>query len=75
MMQKFEYLVRGDFDAMAEDESRSFGGDERGRTKAYAESINRELNKLGGDGWELVQGPDQVNNHNWLFKRSVPASI
>lgn len=71
-MQRFEYLVRGDFDEMAEDESRSYGGNERERTKAYAQTISRELNKLGGDGWELVQAPDQSGNHNWIFKRASP---
>ncbi len=68
-MQKFEYLVRGDFDEMAEDESRSFGSNEHARTKAYAQAISRELNKLGEEGWELVQAPDQPNNRIWIFKR------
>jgi hypothetical protein len=71
-MQKHEYLVRGDLHEMAEDESRSFGSNERERTKAYAQTISRELNKSGEEGWELVQAPDQPNNHIWIFKRSKP---
>jgi len=71
-MQRFEYLVRSDFDQMAEDASRSYGSKEEDRTKAYAETISRELNKLGVEGWELVQAPDQFNNHNWIFKRAIP---
>jgi hypothetical protein len=70
-MPKFEYLVRGDFDEMAENESRSCGSNENARTIAYAQAIGRELNKLGAEGWELVQAPDQANNRNWIFKRAV----
>jgi hypothetical protein len=70
-MQRFEYLVRGDFDEVAENEARAFGSNENARTKAYSQAIGRELNKLGGEGWELVQAPDQANNRNWIFKRPV----
>jgi len=70
-MQRFEYLVRGDFEEKADDESRSFGSRESERTKAYAQSLGRELNKLGAEGWELVQAPDQIGNHNWIFKRAI----
>jgi len=68
-MQKFEYLVRGDFDEQAENAARTCGSRESERVKAYSKSINDELNRLGGEGWELVQAPDQTSNHNWIFKR------
>lgn len=68
-MQKFEYLVRGDFDEQAENAARACGSRESERLKAYSKSINDELNRLGGEGWELVQAPDQTSNHNWIFKR------
>lgn len=70
-MQKFEYLVRGDFDEKAENDSRSCGSRESERIKAYSQSINSELNRLGAEGWELIQAPDQTSNHNWVFKRAV----
>jgi hypothetical protein len=70
-MQKFEYLIRSDFDEKAENASRSFGSKEGERKKAYAVAINEELNKMGAEGWELVQAPDQIGNNNWIFKRSV----
>lgn len=72
-MQKFEYLVRGDFDEQAENASRACGSRESERAKAYARSINDELNQLGAAGWELVQAPDQTSNHNWVFKRALVA--
>jgi hypothetical protein len=72
-MQKFEYLVRGDFDELAENASRACGSRESERNKAYSKSISDELNRLGADGWELVQAPDQSNNHNWIFKRLAQA--
>lgn len=72
-MQKFEYLVRGDFDEQAENAARACGSHESDRLKAYSASINNELNRLGADGWELVQAPDQSSNHNWVFKRQMPA--
>jgi hypothetical protein len=70
-MQKFEYLVRSDFDEMAEDAARAFGNRESERLRAYSQTINDELNKLGAEGWELIQAPDQTNNHNWVFKRPI----
>lgn len=70
-MQKFEYLVRGDFDEKAEDASRTCGNRESERLKAYSLSINTELNRLGQEGWELIQAPDQSTNHNWVFKRQL----
>lgn len=70
-MQKFEYLVRGDFDEAAENAARACGSRESERNKAYSQSVNNELNRLGGEGWELVQAPDQSSNHNWIFKRPL----
>ena len=70
-MSKFEYLVRADFDEKAENAARAFGNKESERQKAYSQSISNELNKLGAEGWELLQAPDQTNNHNWIFKRLI----
>lgn len=72
-MLKFEYLVRGDFDEQAESAARACGNRESERLKAYSASINNELNRLGAEGWELIQAPDQTSNHNWVFKRQVLA--
>jgi hypothetical protein len=72
-MQRFEYLVRGDFDEQAENAARACGSRESDRLKAYSASINSELNRLGAEGWELIQAPDQTSNHNWVFKRQVLA--
>lgn len=71
-MQRFEYLVRGDFSEMAENAARSYGSRESDRAKAYSETISHELNKLGAEGWELVQAPDQSGNRSWIFKRAIP---
>lgn len=70
-MQKFEYLIRSDFDVKGENASRSFGSKETERMEAYAKAINEELNKMGAEGWELVQAPDQIGNNNWIFKRPI----
>ncbi len=70
-MQRFEYLIRGDFHNKAEDVARNFGGREVERMNAYAKAITTELNALGADGWELVQGPDGASSRNWVFKRPL----
>ncbi len=70
-MQCFEYLVRSDFHARAEDIARPFGSRERERLAAYTQSILTDLNLLGSEGWELIQGPDAQTNRNWIFKRPL----
>lgn len=70
-MQRFEYIIRSDFHETAEDVARSFGGRERERLNAYTQVITGELNKLGAEGWELIQAPDLVANRNWIFKRAL----
>jgi hypothetical protein len=70
-MQKYEYLVRGDIHQMAENESRSLGSRERERSLAYSQRVAGELNKLGAEGWELVQAPDHAANRTWIFKRPL----
>ena len=70
-MKRFEYLVRRDLHGAAEDASRSFGGKERQRLAAYTSFIAAELNKLGAEGWELIQAPDNLSNFNWIFKRPL----
>ena len=72
-MQRFEYLIRSDFHAVAEDAARAFGSRERERLAAYTQVILDELNRLGGLGWELIQGPDLATNRNWIFKRPLAA--
>jgi hypothetical protein len=71
-MTRFEYLVRSDFHEEAENASRSHGGRERERMKAYDQSVQMALNKLGALGWELVQAPDASSNRQWVFKRPLP---
>ena len=68
-MQRYEYLIRSDIHQLAEDIARSHGSKERERLKAYTEVVLTELNKLGGEGWELMQAPDLTTNRNWIFKR------
>lgn len=70
-MQRFEYLIRSDIHQQAEDVARSFGSKERERLNAYTGIVSSELNKLGAEGWELVQAPDLATNRNWIFKRHV----
>lgn len=70
-MQRFEYLVRGDIHQMAENEARAFGSREKERSQAYGQVVANELNKLGAEGWELLQAPDQISNRNWIFKRPL----
>ncbi|MBI2305960.1 MAG: hypothetical protein HYU78_01525 [Rhodocyclales bacterium] len=70
-MQRFEYIIRSDFHAAAEDVARSFGGRERERLNAYTQVVVGELNKLGAEGWELIQAPDLATNRNWIFKRPL----
>lgn len=72
-MQKFEYLVRSDIHLIAENAARPFGNRERERLQAYSDTVAAELNRLGGQGWELVQAPDQATNRNWIFKRQSSA--
>ena len=72
-MQKYEYLVRSDIHQMAENEARIFGSREKERLQAYGQIVTGELNKLGAQGWELVQAPDQAANRNWIFKRPLAA--
>lgn len=72
-MQKFEYLVCAHIHQAAENEARAFGGRERERLESYSQSVANELNKLGAQGWELVQAPDQSANRNWIFKRPLLA--
>ncbi len=67
----FEYLVRSDFHEEAENAARALGGKERERMNAYIRVLERELNKLGEQGWELIQAPDTTDNRNWIFKRPV----
>ncbi len=71
LMKRYEYLVRSDFHGDAEDASRSYGGKERERMKAYDEAVELALNKLGAQGWELVQAPDAATNRQWIFKRPL----
>jgi len=71
-MQSFEYLIRSDFHEAAEEAARAFGSRERERLNAYTQVVQRELNKLGAEGWELVQAPDLAANRNWIFKRARP---
>ena len=70
-MKCFEYLVRSDFHEAAENAARSFGGRERERQSAYNHILVTELNKIGAQGWELVQAPDATTNRNWIFKRPL----
>jgi hypothetical protein len=70
-MQRFEYLVRSDIHEQAENIARTFGSRERERLSAYTQYVLAELNKLGGQGWELVQAPDVATNRNWIFKRAL----
>ncbi len=70
-MQRYEYIIRSDFHATAEDVARSFGGRERERLEAYTQVVVTELNKLGAEGWELIQAPDLAANRNWIFKRPL----
>jgi hypothetical protein len=71
-MQSFEYLVRSDLHEKAENAARPHGSRERERLSAYTEVVSSELNKLGAQGWELVQAPDLATNRNWIFKRLLP---
>ncbi|HRH81514.1 MAG TPA: hypothetical protein PLW81_10760 [Thiobacillaceae bacterium] len=68
-MPCFEYIVRSDFHEMAENVARSYGGREGERMKAYAKVLEAELNKLGAQGWELIQAPESESNRTWIFKR------
>jgi hypothetical protein len=68
-MQGFEYIIRSDFHETAENAARPFGGKERERLNAYTQVVIAEMNKLGAQGWELVQAPDIATNRNWIFKR------
>ncbi|KAF0811344.1 hypothetical protein IGB42_04181 [Andreprevotia sp. IGB-42] len=68
-MQRFEYLTRSDFHEAAENAARAFGGREKERLSAYAQAVSTELNKLGAEGWELLQAPDSTANRMWIFKR------
>lgn len=70
-MQCFEYLIRNNFHEQAEEAARAFGGKERERMNAYADIVMAELNKLGSQGWELIQAPDLATNRNWIFKRML----
>jgi hypothetical protein len=70
-MESFEYLVRSNFHDQAENAARVHGGKERERATAYMRVLETELNKLGADGWELIQAPDAASNRNWIFKRSL----
>jgi hypothetical protein len=70
-MQCFEYLVRSDLHEQAENVARTFGSRERERLNAYTQFVLAELNKLGGQGWELMQAPDAAANRNWIFKRAL----
>ena len=70
-MQRYEYLIRSDFHEEAENVARAFGGREKERLAAYSQVIVQQLNKLGTEGWELVQAPDIVANRNWIFKRPL----
>lgn len=70
-MQRYEYLIRSDFHEEAENAARPFGGREKERLAAYTQVVVQQLNKLGGEGWELVQAPDIVANRNWIFKRPL----
>lgn len=68
-MQKYEYTIRSDIHQMAESEARGHGSREKERLQAYGEVVSAELNRMGAQGWELVQAPDQAANRNWIFKR------
>ncbi|MCP5269542.1 MAG: hypothetical protein H6943_10995 [Zoogloeaceae bacterium] len=70
-MQRYEYLIRSDFHEAAENAARPFGGREAERLNAYTQVVIEHLNKLGGEGWELVQAPDIAANRNWIFKRPL----
>lgn len=70
-MQCFEYMVRSDFHDEAESASRSYGSKERERTKAYNMVLEAALNKMGAQGWDLVNAPDGSSNRNWVFKRPM----
>ena len=70
-MQRYEYVIRSDFHVAAEDVARSFGGREKERLNAYTQVVQGELNKLGAEGWELIQAPDLATNRNWIFKRPL----
>ncbi|MCA9584145.1 MAG: hypothetical protein KC657_02185 [Myxococcales bacterium] len=72
-MQNFEYLIRSDIHPIAEKEARIHGSREKERLQAYTQAVADELNKLGAQGWELVQAPDQTLNRNWIFKRPLPS--
>ena len=70
-MQRFEYIIRSDFHETAENVARGFGSRERERLQAYTQVVAAELNKLGAEGWELIQAPDLAANRNWIFKRPL----
>ena len=70
-MQRFEYLIRSNFHEEAENAARPFGGKERERLNAYTQVLVTNLNKVGAEGWELVQAPDSAANRNWIFKRPL----
>jgi len=70
-MQKFEYMICSDFHEEAENVARTFGSKERERLNAYTRVVEASLNRLGADGWELVQVPDLAGNRNWIFKRPL----
>jgi len=72
-MQKYEYLVCSHIHQLAENEARAFGSREKERVQCYGEVVSSELNKLGAQGWDLVQAPDQSANRNWIFKRALGA--
>jgi hypothetical protein len=72
-MQGFEYIIRSDFHETAENISRAHGSKERERLVAYTEVVDKELNRLGAEGWELIQAPDIATNRNWIFKRPLAA--
>jgi hypothetical protein len=72
-MQCFEYFVCSDIHEEAENAARAFGGRERERLSAYTQVVVTRLNKLGAQGWELIQAPDLASNRNWIFKRLLAA--
>lgn len=46
-MPRLEYLIRSNFHEEAENASRSHGGEERERMKAYDQAVGIPLNKPG----------------------------
>lgn len=70
-MQRFEYIVRSNFHDEAENSARAHGGRERERMMAYDQEVESMLNKLGSEGWELIQAPDATTNRQWVFKRPL----